>query len=70
MATPSPSITTMDETLSTINYAADAKGIVNKPIATTYLTVSNDSNNTSHKQNFMNIKTIYYLFLGIKTQST
>eukprot|EP00593_Proboscia_inermis_P006611 CAMPEP_0171323530 /NCGR_PEP_ID=MMETSP0816-20121228/115635_1 /TAXON_ID=420281 /ORGANISM="Proboscia inermis, Strain CCAP1064/1" /LENGTH=154 /DNA_ID=CAMNT_0011822265 /DNA_START=1556 /DNA_END=2021 /DNA_ORIENTATION=- len=47
IATLSPSITTIDETLSTLNYAANAKGVVNKLIATTYLTVSNESNNTS-----------------------
>jgi len=37
IATVSPSITAVDETISTLNYAQAAHGILNKPVATSYL---------------------------------
>ena len=70
IATLSPSITATDETLSTLNYIANAGGIVNKPIAITYLTMGNESNNTIDQRNSINIKHHLLLFLGIDTQPT
>ncbi|GMI41654.1 hypothetical protein TeGR_g5245 [Tetraparma gracilis] len=39
IATLSPSDTAIEESISTLNYAQSANGIVNKPVATSYLTV-------------------------------
>ncbi len=40
VATLSPSATAIEESMSTLNYAQSASGIVNKPISTSYMSVS------------------------------
>jgi len=40
VATLSPSITAIDESISTLNYAQSASGIVNKPVATSYMNLT------------------------------
>lgn len=40
IATLSPSITAIEESISTLNYAQSANGIVNKPVATSYMNVN------------------------------
>jgi len=40
IATLSPSITAIEESTSTLNYAQSANGIVNKPVATSYLSIT------------------------------
>jgi len=40
IATLSPSIVSVEETISTLNYAQSANGIVNKPVATSYLSIN------------------------------
>ena len=43
IATLSPSVMAVDETFSTLNYAQQAHGIQNKPVATSYLKMGPDS---------------------------
>ena len=43
IATLSPSITAIEESVSTLNYAQSANGIVNKPVSTSYLSVGGGS---------------------------
>ncbi len=40
VATLSPSATAIEESMSTLNYAQSASGIVNKPVSTSYMSVS------------------------------
>jgi len=40
IATLSPSISSIEESVSTLNYAQSANGIVNKPVATSYLSIN------------------------------
>jgi len=40
IATLSPSVVSIEESVSTLNYAQSANGIVNKPIATSYLSIN------------------------------
>jgi len=40
IATLSPSIVSVEETISTLNYAQSANGIINKPVATSYLSIN------------------------------
>merc|ERR1712232_365423 len=43
IATLSPSITALEESISTLGYAQSASGIVNKPISTSYMSTSQSS---------------------------
>jgi len=40
IATLSPAVSAIEESLSTLNYAQSANGIVNKPVATSYMSIS------------------------------
>jgi len=40
IATLSPSVVSIEESVSTLNYAQSANGIVNKPVATSYLSIN------------------------------
>jgi len=40
VATLSPSVTAIEESLSTLNYAQTANGIVNKPVASSYMSIN------------------------------
>ena len=43
IATLSPSISSIEESVSTLNYAQSANGIVNKPVATSYLSINSNT---------------------------
>jgi len=43
IATLSPSITSIEESVSTLNYAQSANGIVNKPVATSYISINSSA---------------------------
>ena len=43
IATLSPSVTAVEESMSTLSYAQEANGIVNKPISSSYLSLSSSS---------------------------
>ena len=47
VATLSPSVTAIEESISTLNYAQCANGIMNKPMATSYLSLGNSSVSSS-----------------------
>ena len=47
IATVSPSIISIEETMSTLNYAQSASGIINKPVAVSYLSVGSGSRATT-----------------------
>lgn len=47
IATLSPSITAIEESTSTLNYAQSASGIINKPVATSYLSIGQHCNTSS-----------------------
>ena len=43
VATLSPSVTAIEESMSTLNYAQAANGIVNKPVPSSYLSIAGSS---------------------------
>ena len=47
IATLSPSVTAIEESTSTLNYAQSANGIINKPVSTSYMSVASGSSNQS-----------------------
>jgi len=47
IATLSPSVTAIEESVSTLNYAQSANGIINKPVSTSYLSVGRGAANVA-----------------------
>ena len=56
IATVSPSVLSIEETMSTLNYAQSACGIINKPVAVSYLSIGNGSRPTTPSSELHDIR--------------
>jgi hypothetical protein len=58
IATVSPSVLSIEETMSTLNYAQSASGIINKPVAVSYLSVNSGASRTVSSADTNDIKSV------------
>lgn len=58
IATVSPSILSVEETMSTLNYAQSASGIINKPVAVSYLSVGGNSRGSTATTDFSDARSV------------